>query len=62
MSVELQNSLFEYFSSSLQFIVSQAKKDGQWDMGILGKSNDVAILSKLMSYIPWIALQFIVER
>ncbi|XP_072044664.1 protein strawberry notch homolog 1-like isoform X2 [Amphiura filiformis] len=39
MSVELQNGLFKYFSDTLQHIVGLAKRDGQWDMGILDISS-----------------------
>lgn len=36
MPVELQNRLFKYFTDTLQAIISQAKKTGRFDLGILG--------------------------
>ncbi|XP_054281484.1 protein strawberry notch isoform X2 [Macrosteles quadrilineatus] len=35
MPVELQNRLFKYFTDTLQAIISQAKKSGRFDLGIL---------------------------
>ena len=35
MPVDLQNALFEYFTSTLNFITTQAKKAGKFDQGIL---------------------------
>ncbi|KAL3856506.1 hypothetical protein ACJMK2_011256 [Sinanodonta woodiana] len=35
MEVEIQNALFQYFSSTLTAIILEAKKSGRWDMGIL---------------------------
>lgn len=35
MPVDLQNRLFKYFTDTLNAIVSQAKKTGRFDMGIL---------------------------
>ena len=37
MPVELQNRLFKYFTDTLTAIVTQAKRTGKYDMGILGK-------------------------
>jgi hypothetical protein len=39
MPVRLQNLLFEYFTSTLSDIVSQAKKTGRFDLGILDVSD-----------------------
>lgn len=36
MPVDLQNRLFQYFTDTLTAIVSQAKKLGRFDLGILG--------------------------
>ena len=36
MPVELQNRLFKYFTDTLQAIITQAKKSGRFDLGILG--------------------------
>ncbi|XP_050408900.1 protein strawberry notch homolog 1 [Patella vulgata] len=35
MTVELQNSLFKYFTETLTAIILEAKRNGRWDMGIL---------------------------
>ncbi len=35
LKVELQNVLFKYFSDTLAYIVSQAKREGRYDQGIL---------------------------
>ncbi|XP_063968793.1 protein strawberry notch homolog 1-like [Lytechinus pictus] len=40
MEVDLQNSLFKYFSDTMVTIVSRAKKEGQWDAGIMDISNE----------------------
>ena len=37
MQVELQNNLFKYFTETLTAIILEAKRNGRWDMGILGK-------------------------
>ena len=37
IEVELQNQLFKYFTDTLATIVLQAKHNGRWDMGIVGK-------------------------
>lgn len=37
MPVELQNRLFKYFTDTLTAIISQAKRTGKYDMGILGE-------------------------
>lgn len=36
MPVELQNRLFKYFTDTLEAIVTEAKKGGRFDLGILG--------------------------
>ncbi|XP_077867871.1 protein strawberry notch homolog 1-like [Saccoglossus kowalevskii] len=36
MEVELQNKLFAFFSDTLNALIQQAKRNGRWDMGILG--------------------------
>lgn len=40
MPVELQNRLFKYFTDTLEAIVSEAKKAGRFDLGILGTVFD----------------------
>jgi len=37
MPVDLQNRLFKYFTDTLNAIITQAKKSGRFDMGILGE-------------------------
>lgn len=37
MEVQQQNALFQYFSDTLAAVVQEAKKNGRYDMGILGK-------------------------
>ena len=38
VQVAVQNALFQYFTDTLAAICLQAKRNGRWDMGILGKS------------------------
>lgn len=35
--VELQNAMFKYFTDTLDAIVSEAKRAGHYDLGILGE-------------------------
>lgn len=37
MEVHQQNALFQYFSDTLAAVIQEAKKNGKYDMGILGK-------------------------
>ena len=37
MTVHVQNALFDYFSETLAAVILQAKRNGRWDMGILGE-------------------------
>lgn len=37
MTVELQNTLFQYFTETLAAIVKDAKRAGRFDEGIVGK-------------------------
>lgn len=36
LPVELQNGLFKYFTDVLNHIITEAKKSGTFDLGILG--------------------------
>jgi hypothetical protein len=36
--VEQQNSLFEYFTETLAAVILQAKRNGRFDLGILGEA------------------------
>lgn len=38
MEVHQQNALFQYFADTLGAVIQEAKKNGRYDMGILGKS------------------------
>uniref|UniRef100_A0A4W6D942 Protein strawberry notch homolog 2 n=1 Tax=Lates calcarifer TaxID=8187 RepID=A0A4W6D942_LATCA len=47
MEVQQQNALFQYFSDTLGAVIQEAKKNGRYDMGILGKIMfSVLILSE----------------
>lgn len=37
MEVHQQNALFQYFADTLTAVVQNAKKNGRYDMGILGE-------------------------
>lgn len=41
MEVQQQNALFQYFSDTLNAVIQNAKKNGRYDMGILGKTQQV---------------------
>ncbi|KAJ8043881.1 Protein strawberry notch-like 1 [Holothuria leucospilota] len=47
IEVDLQNELFAYFSDTLAEIISRAKKEGVWDMGILDIISEGQIVKKL---------------
>ena len=36
LEVSLQNALFQYFTSTLDAVIQQAKRNGRYDEGILG--------------------------
>lgn len=38
MEVHQQNALFQYFSDTLAAVIQEAKRNGRYDMGILGKT------------------------
>lgn len=52
MPVELQNRLFQYFTDTLAAIVTQAKKSGRYDMGILdlGSGEDDVRRTKVYTF------------
>uniref|UniRef100_A0A671VJ55 Protein strawberry notch homolog 1 n=1 Tax=Sparus aurata TaxID=8175 RepID=A0A671VJ55_SPAAU len=61
MEVHQQNALFQYFADTLGAVIQEAKKNGRYDMGILGKS--VFIQSALPDFIPvCVSSQVSVER
>lgn len=41
MEVQQQNALFQYFSDTLSAVIQNAKKNGRYDMGILGKWREL---------------------
>lgn len=45
MEVQQQNALFQYFADTLTAVIQEAKKNGRYDMGILGKIKSVFMLS-----------------
>ncbi|XP_055854467.1 protein strawberry notch isoform X7 [Episyrphus balteatus] len=53
MPVELQNRLFKYFTDTLNAIISQAKKGGRFDLGILdlGAAGENVTRVKLLKFI-----------
>lgn len=53
MPVELQNRLFKYFTDTLAAIISQAKRTGKYDMGILGKCY---FSTHVLDIVHWFAL------
>lgn len=44
MEVHQQNALFQYFSDTLNAVIQNAKKNGRYDMGILGESIAFLVL------------------
>ena len=48
MTVDLQNYLFKYFTDTLAAIILQAKRNGRWDMGILGKISGDFLLKIML--------------
>ena len=36
MEVRLQNALFQFFSDTMNSLIAAAKRQGKWDLGILG--------------------------
>ena len=52
MPVDLQNRLFKYFTDTLAAIVTQAKKSGRYDMGILdlGSGQDDVRRTQLYTF------------
>lgn len=45
MEVHQQNALFQYFSDTLNAVIQNAKKNGRYDMGILGEYIGFSVLS-----------------
>ena len=53
MQVELQNALFAYFTETLTTIILQAKRNGRWDMGILGAYKGFRVVSIYCITLKW---------
>ncbi|GIZ01189.1 protein strawberry notch homolog 1 [Caerostris extrusa] len=53
LPVELQNSLFQYFTDTLDAVITQAKKAGRYDLGILdlGSGGDLVKRVKLNTFL-----------
>lgn len=47
MEVQQQNALFQYFSDTLAAVIQEAKKNGRYDMGILGKTVIIQQFSQI---------------
>lgn len=43
LEVDKQNMLFQYFSDTFDYLIEKDKKEGKYDMGILGKEKGVII-------------------
>lgn len=43
MEVHQQNALFQYFSDTLNAVIQNAKKNGRYDMGILGELLNISL-------------------
>ena len=43
--VEQQNALFQYFTETLSAVILQAKRNGRWDLGILGMSRNNCVIN-----------------
>lgn len=39
LEVHKQNSLFQYFTDNFDYLIEKDKKEGKYDMGILGKQH-----------------------
>jgi len=40
LEVDKQNMLFQYFSDTFDYLIEKDKKEGKYDMGILGKEKE----------------------
>lgn len=48
MRVQMQNLLFRFFSDVLNALIVDARKNGTWDLGILGKYNSILLVDKIL--------------
>uniref|UniRef100_A0A8B9C2R9 Protein strawberry notch homolog 1 n=1 Tax=Anser brachyrhynchus TaxID=132585 RepID=A0A8B9C2R9_9AVES len=49
MEVHQQNALFQYFSDTLNAVIQNAKKNGRYDMGILGEYSTSQYVKKFLT-------------
>ena len=59
MAVQQQNALFQYFSDTLTAVIQEAKRNGRYDMGILGETVVFLIFIILFSLIQKVFVYFI---
>lgn len=50
LEVHKQNSLFQYFSDNFDYLIEKDKKDGKYDMGILGKPSCYFLFNVVPSF------------
>lgn len=53
MEVQQQNALFQYFSDTLAAVIQEAKRNGRYDMGILGKMGVIPLSSNHVKNFRW---------
>lgn len=66
MPVDLQNRLFKYFTDTLHAIITQAKKSGRFDLGILGEYFLISIFEnhrrfQIVHALHWLNVREIVK-
>lgn len=63
MEVHQQNALFQYFADTLTAVVQNAKKNGRYDMGILGKwrnlENVLCVPNKMFFFHLYVAFSIL---
>jgi hypothetical protein len=58
MEVHQQNALFQYFADTLTAVVQNAKKNGRYDMGILGKWGKLKMSHVFLTKVFFLHLHF----
>uniref|UniRef100_A0AAQ5XZ16 Protein strawberry notch homolog 2 n=1 Tax=Amphiprion ocellaris TaxID=80972 RepID=A0AAQ5XZ16_AMPOC len=58
LEVHKQNYLFQYFTDNFDYLIEKDKKEGKYDMGILGMERDQHMLKSLI----FLSLQISVDR
>uniref|UniRef100_A0A672Z7B3 Protein strawberry notch homolog 2 n=1 Tax=Sphaeramia orbicularis TaxID=375764 RepID=A0A672Z7B3_9TELE len=51
LEVHKQNYLFQYFTDNFDYLIEKDKKEGKYDMGILGKAVNITCSPKISIYI-----------